>query len=356
MHWRITIILVSLLLCSNQGFGAVVTPSDRVTTRLNVRDGPSTTTAIVGKLQPGEDALFLESIPRWYKIQLDNGQEGFVSKSWSIKLDSQTGEQYIRLGAWNIKKLGHGSRKDYPLVSQIIDESFDVVAIIEVMQKQHGHPGYDALMQVLGNEWDGLVTDTPRHDTGSGSSEFYAVAYRKSTVRPCTGWTTLQYYSDNDGSDNGTGPDMFSREPAYGCFEAGFNSGAVGIDFMLAAYHATWSDGNEDEIVEEVSNLDGVFTVMGQAKPGEADLLIVGDFNLIPSILHGAVSAADRTEGSGSTMNSNSDRTTNLYDHVLVHDETATSEMVDDAVVLNRISLAATPKLFYLLLTLNRSR
>lgn len=347
MHWRITIILISLLLWVSQSFAEVVTPSDRVTTRLNVRDGPSTTTGIVGKLQPGEEALFLESVPRWYKIQLEDGQEGFVSKSWSVKLDSQPDEQYIRLGTWNIKKLGHGTRKNYPLVSQIIDDNFDVIAIIEVMQKQHGHPGYDELMQQLGNGWVGLITDTPRHDTSSGSSEFYAIVYRKSTVRPCTGWTALQYYPDNDGSDTGTGPDRFSREPAYACFEAGFGSGAVGVDFMLAAYHATWSDGNEDEIVDEVSNLDGVFTAMGQSKPGEADLLIVGDFNLIPTILHEAVSVADRTEGSGSTLNSNGDRTTNLYDHVLVHDEAATSEMVDDAVVLNRIGLAATPKVFY---------
>lgn len=31
MHWRITIILVSLLLWSSQGFGSLVTPSDRMT-------------------------------------------------------------------------------------------------------------------------------------------------------------------------------------------------------------------------------------------------------------------------------------------------------------------------------------
>jgi hypothetical protein len=270
----------------------------------------------VGKLLPGEEALFLESVP------------------WC-------------LGAWNIKKLGHGSSKNYPLVSQIIDNNYDVIAIVEVMQKQHGHPGYDALMLQLGSGWEGLITDKPRHDTGSGSSEFYAVAYRKNTVRPCTGWTSLHYYPDNDGSDTGTGPDRFVREPAYACFEAGFDSGAVGVDFMLAAYHATWADGDQEEIVAEVSNLDGVFTAMGQAKPGEEDLLIVGDFNLIPDILNVAVSTADRTEGSGSTLNYNGDRTTNLYDHVLVHDETATSEMVGNAVVLNRIGLAASPKVFY---------
>ena len=261
-------------------------------------------------LQPSSESsnqerrrYFSNQCPAGTRSSSTDGQEGFVSKSWSVKLDSQPDEQYIRLGAWNIKKLGHGTRKNYPLVSQIIDDNFDVIAIIEVMQKQLAHPGYDALMQQLGSGWDGLITDKPRHDTSSGSSEFYAIVYRKNAVRPCTGWTTLQYYPDNDGSEHGTGPDRFSREPAYACFEAGFDSGAVGVDFMLAAYHATWSDGNEDEIVDEVSNLDGVFTAMGQAKPGEADLMIVGDFNLIPTILHETVSAADRTEGSGSTLN-----------------------------------------------------
>jgi hypothetical protein len=301
----------------------------------------------VGKLQPGEEALFLESVLRWYKIQLDNGQEGFVSKSWSIKLDSQTGEQYIRLGAWNIKKLGHGSKKNYPLVSQIIDNNFDVIAIVEVMQKQRAHHGYDALMQHLGSGWGGLVIGTPRPNTGSGHAEFYAILYREGVVRPCINWTSLRYYPDNDGSDQGAGLDRFAREPAYACFEAGFDSGAVGVDFMLAAYHATWAEGDQEEIVEEVSNLDGVFAAMGQAKLGEGDLLIVGDFNLIPDILNLAIAVADRTEGTGSTLNIKGERTLNLYDHVLVHDEAATSEMVDDAVVLNRIGLAATPKLFY---------
>ncbi|MCO6414079.1 MAG: SH3 domain-containing protein [Thiogranum sp.] len=324
-----------------------MTPSDRVTTRLNVRSEPSASTEVVGKLHPGEDALFLEAVPHWYKVRLDDGREGFVSKSWSVKLDSQPEEQYIRLGAWNIKKLGHGSSKDYSLVSQIIDDNFDVVAILEVMQKQRSHPGYDALMQHLGGGWGGLVTDTPRPNTGSGSAEYYAILYREGTVRPCAGWTALKYYPDNDGGDHSAGPDRFAREPAYGCFEAGVDSGTVGVDFLLAAYHATWAEGNEDEIVDEVSNLSDVFTVMAQAKPSEGDLLVVGDFNLIPAILHGALDDSDRTEGSGSTLNSNGDRTTNLYDHVVLHDEAATSEMVGNAVVLNRVGMAATPKHFY---------
>jgi endonuclease/exonuclease/phosphatase family metal-dependent hydrolase len=96
-----------------------------------------------------------------------------------------------------------------------------------------------------------------------------------------------------------------------------------------------------------VSNLNGVFAAMAAARPEEKDLLIVGDFNLLPAILQDTVSAADRTEGTGSTLNSQGGRTANLYDHLLVHDEMVTSELEGNAVVLDRIGLAATPELFY---------
>ena len=122
-------------------------PSDRVTTRLNVRSKPSTSSGIVGKFHPGESALFLEDVPHWFKVRLDDGVEGFISKAWSVTRETES----IRLGAWNIKRLGHGEAKDFPLVGRIINENFDILAIIEVMQKEHVHPGYDALMQTLKN-------------------------------------------------------------------------------------------------------------------------------------------------------------------------------------------------------------
>ena len=61
--------------------------------------------------------------------------------------------QELRLGAWNLKKLGHGSSKDYTTVAAVIDSHFDVLAVVEVMQKGGGHPGYDALMIELAPHW-----------------------------------------------------------------------------------------------------------------------------------------------------------------------------------------------------------
>ena len=125
-------------------------------------------------------SLFRSQEVLGYRVRLDDGTVGFISRAWSVK--REPGGQYLRSGAWNLKKLGHGEAKDFSLIGQIIKENFDLVAIIEVMQKQHAHPGYDVLMQALGEGWGGLVTDTPRPNTGSGNAEYYAIAYRQSEV------------------------------------------------------------------------------------------------------------------------------------------------------------------------------
>jgi len=77
----------------------------------------------------------------------------------------------IRLGSWNVKKLGHGGRKDYAKLASVIDQNFDILAIIEVMQKGGEHPGYEALMNALGVAWTGQETDTARPATVSSDAQ-----------------------------------------------------------------------------------------------------------------------------------------------------------------------------------------
>jgi aconitase A len=47
-------------------------------------------------------------------------------------------------------------------------------------------------------------------------------------------------------------------------------------DFMLAAYHARWENGNTSAIKNEVRHVPRVFEAMRQARPGERDLIIGG--------------------------------------------------------------------------------
>jgi hypothetical protein len=324
-----------------------VVPSNRVETQLNVRAQPSSSSAIVGALEPGDSARLDRSVPHWHAITLDNGTPGFVSKAWSqVVPDPVVAADAIRLGGWNIKKLGHGESKNYALVVQIIELNFDIVAVVEVMQRSGGRPGYDTLLQRLGAGWAGMVTARPRPNTSAGHSEFYAILYRTQRVQPCTGWTALQYIADNDGSANGSGADVFSREPAFGCFAARLPNGTTGFDFMLAAYHARFTGGTT-AIRNEVRNIPKVFEAMRAARPNERDHIIVGDFNLVPSNMQATLGHAVLTVGTGSTLNDTGARTTNLYDHVLIFDQAATSELDGSPEILDVRDVATSPATFW---------
>jgi beta-lactamase superfamily II metal-dependent hydrolase len=64
----------------------VIVPSDRVVTFVNVRQGPSIGTPALGALNKGEQAVLVLSVPNWYRIRLEDGTEGFVSKAWTTKV------------------------------------------------------------------------------------------------------------------------------------------------------------------------------------------------------------------------------------------------------------------------------
>jgi len=287
-------------------------------------------------------------VPHWHEITLDDGTPGFVSKAWSQVVPDPAliaASDSIRLGGWNIKKLGHGTSKNFDLVVQVIERNFDIVAVVEVMQRSGGRPGYDTLLQRLGSGWAGMVTSRPRPNTSSGNSEFYAVLYRTERIQPCTGWTALQYIADNDGSPRGSGADLFSREPAFGCFAARLANGSTGFDFMLAAYHATFQGGTSG-IKNEVRNIPQVFQAMRQARPGEEDLLIVGDFNLVKSNMQDALGSPVLTVGTASTLNSQG-ALANLYDHVLIFSQAATQELIANPEILDVRDVAMSPAVFY---------
>lgn len=227
------------------------------------------------------------------------GGEAAVLDRPTTLLAVETHRRTLRLCAWNVMKLGHGGTTDLEAVAGVIDSRCDVAVVVEVMQLQGGHPGYDRLMDRL-DGWEGLVTDSPRPRTSSGSAEFYAVVWRSAAGIVCEGWTSgLVFVEDNDGSGASTDTDRFAREPAYVCLEH-HRAGVRTTDFLLAAYHATWSEGRRAIIAEEAGHLAEVVEVMRAARPGEEDVFLMGDFNLVPEHLRGATELADRTVGTGS--------------------------------------------------------
>lgn len=61
-----------------------IAPSARVSSAVLVREGPSTNTAIIARLRPGETATLVDEVSGWYVIQLADGTRGYVSKAWTI--------------------------------------------------------------------------------------------------------------------------------------------------------------------------------------------------------------------------------------------------------------------------------
>lgn len=60
-----------------------ITPVERVTNSVIVRSDPTTDGSVpLGRLRPGQSASVLESLPGWYHVRTDTGQDGFVSKRW----------------------------------------------------------------------------------------------------------------------------------------------------------------------------------------------------------------------------------------------------------------------------------
>lgn len=116
---------------------------------------------------------------------------------------------------------------------------------------------------------------------------------------------------------------------------------------MILRWPPTWAAGDAEEIADEVDELDNVFTAMGTAFPGEEDLLILGDYNLVPEDLQQALSKESKVTGTGSTLNTTGGRTQNLYDHLLVHDDNENRELLGNGEVLDVVSKAATPRDFF---------
>jgi hypothetical protein len=96
-----------------------------------------------------------------------------------------------------------------------------------------------------------------------------------------------------------------------------------------------------------VWNIPQVFQAMRQARPGEEDLIIVGDFNLVKANLEDALGGAVLTVGSGSTLNTSGARTTNLYDHVLPFSQGASQELMGNPEILDVRDVATSPAVFY---------
>ena len=81
---RPALLCVASLYILTPAFADIVVPLDDVKTGVTVRQSPTSSSAQVGTLSPGDQAELLGSVPNWHRIKLANGKSGFVSKRWTL--------------------------------------------------------------------------------------------------------------------------------------------------------------------------------------------------------------------------------------------------------------------------------
>ena len=66
---------------------AVVVPIDSVENHVNIRLYTDPKSEIVGRLQQGDSARIVRSLPDWHEIAIAGGATGFISVDWTNVLD-----------------------------------------------------------------------------------------------------------------------------------------------------------------------------------------------------------------------------------------------------------------------------
>jgi beta-lactamase superfamily II metal-dependent hydrolase len=85
-----------------------VAPSPRVSSAVLVRQGPSTETAILARLRPGEHATLVGEISGWYIVELVNGTRGYVSKAWTV-VRSDAGTEVLAPSGYKVHVIDVGT-------------------------------------------------------------------------------------------------------------------------------------------------------------------------------------------------------------------------------------------------------
>jgi beta-lactamase superfamily II metal-dependent hydrolase len=82
-RWLLAGLVICVLPIAPLWAADCVVPSSSVVSGVMLRAAPSSTSATLGKLSPGQSLPFVASVPSWYQTQLAGGQSAYVSARWT---------------------------------------------------------------------------------------------------------------------------------------------------------------------------------------------------------------------------------------------------------------------------------
>jgi competence protein ComEC len=97
LRWIAGAIVTGLLWGSAAQAQDRVQPDERVVRNVVVRSEPSTESAPIDALAPGETATLTGEVPNWYRVTLPDGRQGFVSKAWTVAVVGAVGTHRVHV-------------------------------------------------------------------------------------------------------------------------------------------------------------------------------------------------------------------------------------------------------------------
>lgn len=162
------------------------------------------------------------------------------------------------IGSFNALHLGK-SKKDYVYLAKVI-EGFDLIGIVEVMNKNGLFKLLSEVEKISGVQWDYNISPYP---VGTDFyKEYYAFLYRKDRVKFVK---TNGFYPDKN--------DDFIREPYGATFKIN------NFDFTFILLHSIYGKKISQREFEGSKVVD-VYNYFQNQFPNENDILIGGDFNI----------------------------------------------------------------------------
>ncbi|MCH7972527.1 MAG: SH3 domain-containing protein [Bacteroidetes bacterium] len=271
-----------------------ITPSDRVTLHVNVRENPDTQSDIVGMLRANDTAELLESIRYWYKIKLDGQIIGFVSKAWTRVTDAvpdpatTNGKTDLIVGSWNIKWFGYYNvdKRNYPEMANII-QKMDIIAIQELRGDEY-KDRLDTLVSYLaknGFKYNYLVSQPtgyfnhPDKNDPIAPKGDYIERYgflwdidRIDLVNPQSPFSFVSTPIINNA--------VFRQVPIYSDFKV---SNGNGFDFRILTIHTVFKEKINEVRRDEIQFInDWIIDQVGSQTNLEKNIIAIGDFNANP--------------------------------------------------------------------------
>ncbi|HEX6995256.1 MAG TPA: endonuclease/exonuclease/phosphatase family protein [Gammaproteobacteria bacterium] len=208
------------------------------------------------------------------------------------------------LASWNIRHLGHGEHKSFPLLGEVVRAGeFDFLAVQEAMTDDGVEKLRAAIEHATGARWEAMSS----HDIGRSTyKEKYAFLWNTDVIEYVDGAVVYLDVTDR-----------FAREP----YSARFRIRESGETFVAATVHILHGRRDSDR-TPEVEALAEYWRWLQEVYADDAArILLAGDFNLRPA--HPAWAAlrahAEPVIVDGATTLSSIDgRFANLYDNIFV--------------------------------------